>query len=255
MTHTDGLIGLAVTRGNAVGIDAESLLRTTRTNPLKVAQRRFSNVEIRQLEESRDGEERATLFIKLWTLKESYVKATGKGIDAAPGLKGFGFSLSARRGNGDDRGGDDSIENGCLDIKFSSLLDINGTDSHKSDDDGTMTHGDDGTMTPMTPKNGSCDASWGFLLMQPTKDHIAALCYKVPGSQCSERSTTKTTMDPGGLSVGEVDSVCEDESVLHGIENQHIKVFCINFDGTGETQRGGCTVLGMSPYNTKNLGV
>jgi phosphopantetheinyl transferase len=32
---------------------------------------------------------RAALFMALWTLKESVVKAKGSGISAPPGLKGF----------------------------------------------------------------------------------------------------------------------------------------------------------------------
>jgi phosphopantetheinyl transferase len=32
---------------------------------------------------------RSALFMALWTLKESVVKAKGSGISAAPGLKGF----------------------------------------------------------------------------------------------------------------------------------------------------------------------
>ena len=37
--------------------------------------------------------ERAAHFVRLWTLKEAYVKAVGRGITAAPGLRGFTVSL------------------------------------------------------------------------------------------------------------------------------------------------------------------
>ena len=37
--------------------------------------------------------ERQRLFIRLWCLKEAYVKATGRGIMAPPGLKAFTFEL------------------------------------------------------------------------------------------------------------------------------------------------------------------
>ena len=39
------------------------------------------------------GEDRNALFLKLWTLKEAYVKAVGRGIGAPPGLKSFSFSF------------------------------------------------------------------------------------------------------------------------------------------------------------------
>jgi len=40
-----------------------------------------------------DPEARVLLFMRLWTLKEAFVKAVGRGIAAPPGLKGFSFSL------------------------------------------------------------------------------------------------------------------------------------------------------------------
>ena len=93
LTHTPGLIGVAVTTGRAVGLDAESKARKTRGDALRLARRRFSQVEIDQLERIEDPEARAALFMKLWTLKEAYVKAVGKGISAPPGLRGFSFQL------------------------------------------------------------------------------------------------------------------------------------------------------------------
>lgn len=40
-----------------------------------------------------DESERARHFVRLWTLKEAYVKAVGRGIGARPGLKAFSVSL------------------------------------------------------------------------------------------------------------------------------------------------------------------
>ena len=40
-----------------------------------------------------DEAERARRFVRLWTLKEAYVKAVGRGIGARPGLQGFTVSL------------------------------------------------------------------------------------------------------------------------------------------------------------------
>ena len=43
-----------------------------------------------------DAATRARLFIRLWTLKEAYVKANGRGISAPPGLRAFTFQLFER---------------------------------------------------------------------------------------------------------------------------------------------------------------
>lgn len=40
-----------------------------------------------------EGEERAQHFVRLWTLKEAYVKAVGRGISGRPGLSAFSVSL------------------------------------------------------------------------------------------------------------------------------------------------------------------
>lgn len=47
----------------------------------------------------KDAAERAKHFVQLWTLKEAFVKAVGRGINAAPGLKGFSVVLKAVSGN------------------------------------------------------------------------------------------------------------------------------------------------------------
>lgn len=40
-------------------------------------------------------EARTAYFLQLWTLKEAYVKALGRGISAPPGLRSFGFRVQA----------------------------------------------------------------------------------------------------------------------------------------------------------------
>ena len=40
-----------------------------------------------------EGPERARHFVRLWTLKEAYVKAVGRGIGARPGLRAFSMVL------------------------------------------------------------------------------------------------------------------------------------------------------------------
>ena len=43
-----------------------------------------------------DEDERTQVFMRLWTLKEAYVKALGTGISAPPGLKGFALDWATR---------------------------------------------------------------------------------------------------------------------------------------------------------------
>ena len=82
-------------------------------------------------------EARAEHFVKLWTLKEAYVKALGKGISAPPGLRGFSFTLAAP-------GAAVSAADGAA-IRFASAA-------------------------------GGDPSCWQFALLQPTAEHVAALC-------------------------------------------------------------------------------
>jgi len=90
VTHTDGFIAVAVSRLRDVGIDAENL--HARTTALKLARRYFTPDEARNLE-SLPIPEQLARFYALWTLKESWMKATGKGLVA--GLDNAEFSLDA----------------------------------------------------------------------------------------------------------------------------------------------------------------
>lgn len=76
LTHTEGLIVLAVTRGGLMGIDAEY---TRRPALLGIGDQVFTTSEasaLRSLPMSRWPDR----FFELWTLKESYVKARGMGL-------------------------------------------------------------------------------------------------------------------------------------------------------------------------------
>jgi 4'-phosphopantetheinyl transferase len=91
LSHTDGLVACAVSRGvdvGDVGIDAESL--TPRVDPLEIADRFFSTAEVAALRACADGD-RQQRFIELWTLKEAYVKAIGEGLSHP--FNTFGFFL------------------------------------------------------------------------------------------------------------------------------------------------------------------
>jgi 4'-phosphopantetheinyl transferase len=105
VAHTCGLIGIAITSDRLIGLDIETAGRRTRHNPDTVARRRFSTMEYGNLNALLTDEEKAAYFIRLWTLKEAYVKAVGRGISAAPGLKSFSFSVE----EGEDGGGGGKI--------------------------------------------------------------------------------------------------------------------------------------------------
>lgn len=70
-----GLIGLS-TEGE-IGVDLQIML--PKPHYLKLAKRFFAPQEVQQLE-SLEGEKTTKLFYQLWTAKEAFLKATGKGI-------------------------------------------------------------------------------------------------------------------------------------------------------------------------------
>ncbi len=74
LTHCDGLVACMMGE-NICGIDAERLLPCRD----KVARRVFSDNEL-NLYKRLSGFERDRYFTSLWTLKEAYGKAVGKGI-------------------------------------------------------------------------------------------------------------------------------------------------------------------------------
>lgn len=91
ISHTDGLIALAVVLDREVGVDVEYLSR--RADIHKLAKRYFSPAEYDELMEL-EGRTLQQRFFELWTLKESYIKACGMGL-AIP-LEDFSFSLEGR---------------------------------------------------------------------------------------------------------------------------------------------------------------
>ncbi len=78
LSHTTGMIGLAVVAGSdsQLGFDLENLGRTI---DLKVADRYFTPQEVAWLAALPEAE-RPRGFLRLWTLKEAFIKATGKGL-------------------------------------------------------------------------------------------------------------------------------------------------------------------------------
>lgn len=78
VAHTKGLVlcGLGG-REQWLGVDVEWIDR--RTDP-DLARRYFAPAEIQQLDATRNADEHRELFLKLWTLKEAFIKAIGTGL-------------------------------------------------------------------------------------------------------------------------------------------------------------------------------
>lgn len=88
LSHTRGLIALAVSRGRELGLDVENV--AARAVSLDVAKHFFSATEVAEL--SRVAPDRQQdRFFEYWTLKESYIKARGMGLSLP--LDGFSFEF------------------------------------------------------------------------------------------------------------------------------------------------------------------
>ena len=87
LTHTGKLLLIAVTGSGAPGVDAEVLGRNACV--AEIAQRYFSRTEALQILDAAP-EIRNELFLRIWTLKEAAVKATGLGLSRA--LRRFCFT-------------------------------------------------------------------------------------------------------------------------------------------------------------------
>ncbi|MBA0551360.1 hypothetical protein Golob_022248, partial [Gossypium lobatum] len=84
ISHTSSMIACGVTINVPIGIDVEEKQRKLKNDIIAFAQRYFSPYEVKLLTSISDPEVRRQEFIKLWTLKEAYVKALGKGFSAMP---------------------------------------------------------------------------------------------------------------------------------------------------------------------------
>lgn len=86
ISHTHGLVVLGVTKGRAIGVDAEHV--TGRKASLEIAERFFAPVEVADLA-TVSPDERELRFFEYWTFKEAYIKARGIGLSLA--LDKFSF--------------------------------------------------------------------------------------------------------------------------------------------------------------------
>lgn len=89
LSHTDGVLVLAVTAGPPIGVDVES--RCRKSNALELASRFFAAAEAATLQ-SLSPDQCDARFFQFWTLKEAFIKARGTGL-AMP-LDRFAFTLT-----------------------------------------------------------------------------------------------------------------------------------------------------------------
>jgi 4'-phosphopantetheinyl transferase len=89
ISHTDGLVALAVTKGLEIGVDVENVTRSRDVSQL--APSVFAPAEVAALERTSELD-RPDVFFAFWTLKEAYIKARGMGLSLK--LDGFAFDLS-----------------------------------------------------------------------------------------------------------------------------------------------------------------
>jgi 4'-phosphopantetheinyl transferase len=93
LSHTNGMVGVAALAQPdvAVGFDIEALDRRV---DLRVASRYFRSEEIDWLNRLPESQ-RTDGFLRLWTLKEAFIKATGEGLARA--LDSFWFAMHPPR--------------------------------------------------------------------------------------------------------------------------------------------------------------
>lgn len=87
LSHTDGLVAVAVARGE-IGVDVEDTWRRSHTD--QIAEHFFAPREVAGLR-GLPQERQHGRFFDLWTLKEAYIKARGMGL--AISLHRFAYDL------------------------------------------------------------------------------------------------------------------------------------------------------------------
>jgi 4'-phosphopantetheinyl transferase len=88
LSHTRGAVACGIAPGLPIGVDIEDAERTG--DHLAIARSFFAASELALLQAAAEAD-RAALFIRLWTLKEAYIKACGQGMSMK--LDHFAFSL------------------------------------------------------------------------------------------------------------------------------------------------------------------
>lgn len=94
ISHTEDRLALVIALDQPAGIDIE--YHSGKLNVLELAQRFFHPDEYQQLCQI-SGDQQLACFYRLWTLKEAFIKATGKGLSF--GLENFVVDIHAEAMN------------------------------------------------------------------------------------------------------------------------------------------------------------
>jgi 4'-phosphopantetheinyl transferase len=78
ITHSGALAALAVARSGDVGVDVER--GGAHVRAARIAERRFTREEAAYVQSASDEAESTLRFLRIWTRKEAYLKATGAGL-------------------------------------------------------------------------------------------------------------------------------------------------------------------------------
>jgi 4'-phosphopantetheinyl transferase len=89
IAHTEGVVAMAVCKHPRVGVDVEKIDRAS----LAVADRYFSAAEAAELR-ALPSDAQPRRFMRLWTLKEAYLKAIGTGLAGGLGRMSFLFETA-----------------------------------------------------------------------------------------------------------------------------------------------------------------
>lgn len=89
LSHTTGMVGCALSTAGRVGFDLEYCLRPVNIDSL--ARRKFAPEESEDVLSFSDERQRDRFF-RYWTLKEAYIKVTGRGLHQS--LDSFCFDLN-----------------------------------------------------------------------------------------------------------------------------------------------------------------
>lgn len=165
-----------------MGIDVEEKGRRMNSNIPKFARRHFSLPEIAWLEGIPDPERQRQKFVQLWTLKEAYVKALGRGISGAP-LKDFTIHLKNLS---------DIQEDSCQCGGAPSLAQ---------------------TITLEVSRNSDAITSnWQFLLFQPTDLHYASVCMEQNENHLDEEGRDENSCSGIKMQIWRTVPLVKDES-------------------------------------------